>query len=108
MEEKEIRGKYAERTCNSQIEFDRLMSEINEEQAKCNHPFLDRENELAKESEQLKLQIEGIRIQLHAIYLERLDLEEKRKNNNRIFHDVKHELIMRHPRECFTANGVEV
>ena len=39
----------------------------------------------------------AINIQLDAIKVERLDLEQKRKDINRIFHDLKHELIMLNP-----------
>lgn len=43
MNENEIRAKYEARKCENQIEFDRLMSEMNSEQEHMNHPFADRE-----------------------------------------------------------------
>ena len=99
MNEKEIRAKA--RKCETQMEFDRLMSEMNTEQTHLNHPFLDRERELIKQKKLLEQQKSAINIQLDAIKLERLDLEQKRKDINRVFHDLKHELIMMNPLENY-------
>jgi hypothetical protein len=41
---------------------------------------------------------------LNAIKVERLELEQKRKDINRVFHDLKHELIMLNPREQYVKN----
>ena len=101
MNEKEIRAKYEARKCETQIEFDRLMSEMNDEQTHLNHPYLDRERELAKQKELLEQQKQAINIQLNAIKVERIDLDQKRKDINRIFHDLKHELIMLNPLEQY-------
>ena len=101
MNEKEIRAKYEARKCETQIEFERLMSEMNNEQAHFNNPYLDRERELAKQREMLETQKQAINIQLNAIKVERLELEQKRKDINRVFHDLKHELIMLNPREQY-------
>jgi hypothetical protein len=101
MNEKEIRAKYEARKCETQMEFDRLMSEMNTEQTHLNHPYLDRERELIKQKKLLEQQKSAINIQLDAIKLERLDLEQKRKDINRVFHDLKHELIMMNPLENY-------
>ena len=101
MNEKEIRAKYEAQVCATQMEFDRLMSEMNTEQTHLNHPYLDRERELAKQRELLETQKQAINIQLNQIKVERLELEQKRKEINRVFHDLKHELIMLNPRENF-------
>ena len=94
MNEKEIRAKYEARKCETQMEFDRVMSEMNTE-------HLDRERELAKQRELLETQKQAINIQLNQIKVERLELEQKRKEINRVFHDLKHELIMLNPRENY-------
>jgi len=107
MNEKEIRAKYEARKCETQMEFDRLMSEMNIEQTHINHPWLDRERELAKQRELLEQQKQAINIQLNAIRLERLDLEQKRKDVNRVFHDLKHDLIMLNPRENYAKTATE-
>ena len=99
MNEEIIRAKYYARKCENQMEFDRLMTAMNEEQSRMNHPYLDRERELSKERARLYTQREAINIQLDQVRLERLELEEKRKKINRLFHELKHELIMVNPRE---------
>lgn len=101
MNEKEIRAKYPARQLESQIEFDRVMSTMNEEQTSLNHPLLDRDRELARQRENLLIQMEAIKIQLKSIAIERLELEQKRKDTNRLFHELKHELIMANPREGY-------
>jgi len=107
MNEKELREKYPPRKVESQIEFDRIMSEMNNEQTHLNHPYLDRERELAKQKELLEQQKQAINIQLNAIKVERIDLDQKRKDINRIFHDLKHELIMLNPRESYAKATAE-
>ena len=107
MNEKEIRAKYEARKCETQIEFDRVMSEMNTEQTHLNHPYLDRERELAKQKELLEQQKQAINIQLNAIKVERIDLDQKRKEINRVFHDLKHELIMLNPRENYAKAATE-
>jgi hypothetical protein len=101
MNEKEIRAKYEAQVCATQMEFDRLMSEMNTEQTHLNHPYLDRERELVKHRELLETQKQAINIQLNQIKVERLELEQKRKEINRVFHDLKHDLIMLNPRENY-------
>ena len=105
MNEKEIRAKYEAQVCATQMEFDRLMSEMNMEQTHLNHPYLDRERELAKQRELLETQKQAINIQLNQIKVERLELEQKRKEINRVFHDLKHDLIMLNPRENFAKES---
>ena len=107
MNEKEIRAKYEARKCETQMEFDRLMSEMNKEQTHLNHPYLDRERELAKQRELLETQKQAINIQLNQIKVERLELEQKRKEINRVFHDLKHDLIMLNPRENYAKATTE-
>lgn len=105
MNEKEIRAKYEAQVCETQMEFDRIMSEMNAEQTHLNHPYLDRERELAKQRELLETQKQAINIQLNQIKVERLELEQKRKDINRVFHDLKHDLIMLNPRENFAKES---
>lgn len=90
------------RKVGSQIEFDRIMGEMNVTQTHLNHPYLDRERELEKQKKLLEQQKQAIQIQLNAIQIERIELEQKRKEVNRIFYDLKHEMIMLNPREEYT------
>lgn len=105
MNEKEIRAKYEAQVCATQMEFDRLMSEMNTEQTHLNHPYLDRERELAKQRELLETQKQAINIQLNQIKVERLELKQKRKEINRVFHDLKHDLIMLNPHENYAKES---
>ena len=41
------------------------------------------------------------------IEAERMELEQKRKDINRVFHDLKHELIMLNPRENYAKAATE-
>lgn len=97
----EIREKYPPREVDNQVEFDRIMSELNQEQSTLNHPYLDRDRELAKQRDLLEQQKQAINIQLKSISIERYDLEQKRKDINRVFHEIKHEFIMMNPREKY-------
>ena len=101
MNKEEIIEKYPVHICATQMEFDRIMSEMNQEQTQYNHPYLDRERELAKQREMLMTQKSAINIQLNQIKIERVEIEQKRKEINRVFHDLKHELIMLNPREQY-------
>ena len=101
MNEKEIRAKYEARKCETQMEFDRVMSEMNTEQTHLNHPYLDRDREIAQQRENIRIQMQALKTQDSALKVERLELEQKRKEINRVFHDLKHELIMLNPREQY-------
>jgi len=83
------------------MEFDRLMSEMNTEQEHLNHPYLDRIRELQKKRGNLETQKQAINVQLNMVNIERIELEQKQKDINRLFHELKHELIMMNPRENF-------
>ena len=107
MEAKELREKYPPREVETQVEFDSIMEKMNIEQTHLNYPYLDRERELVRQKELLEQQKQAINIQLNAIKLERLDLEQKRKDINRVFHDLKHELIVLNPREKFVKEQKE-
>lgn len=105
MEEKEIRARYKARKCKNQQEFDCLMQQMNVEQTSINHPYLDRDRELLTKIELLKQQRDAIHIQMQALRVERLELEQKRKDINRVFHELKHDLIMENPKDSFVVVG---
>ena len=101
MNEQEIRERFKARKLENQMEFERMMNEMNTVQTHLNHPSLDRERELLKQRQLIMQQKSAINIQLDAIKVERLDLEQKRKDINRLFHELKHELIMLNPIEGY-------
>lgn len=70
---------------------------MNREQTLLNHPYLDRDRELAKQRSMLETQRNAIQIQIKQNQMERIELEQKRKDINRLFHELKHELIQLNP-----------
>lgn len=97
----EVKGVFQPRKLESQVEFDRVMNAMNVEQEHLNHPSLDRERELVLKRTKIEAAILGLRIQLTEIQQERINLEQERKEINRVFHDLKHELIAMNPKEAF-------
>ena len=97
----EIKAKYQPRQLENQVEFDAIMSEINQEQGELNHPFIDRKMEIMKQRELLNIQKQAINQQLSALSVEYQEIEAKAKAINRPFHDLKHEFITLNPRERF-------
>lgn len=98
MTEQKARVKYTPRKCDSQKEFDTLMSAINHEQTLENHPYLDRLRELNKQKALIETQKQALNVQLNAIKVERLEIEAKQKTINRIFHQLKHEMLELNPK----------
>ena len=88
MEEKKIRARFAARKCQTQIEFERIMQEMNTEQEHLNHPYLDQIRELRKKRSNLETQKQAINVQLNQINIQRIELEQKQKDVNRLFHDL--------------------
>ena len=100
----EIKAKYQPRQLENQVEFDSIMSAINQEQGELNRPFVDKKIEIVKQRELLNIQKQGINQQLHALSVQYQDIEAKAKAINRHLHDLKHEWIQMNPRERFIKN----
>ncbi|MCR5817904.1 MAG: hypothetical protein K6F89_02235 [Prevotella sp.] len=84
------------------------MSELNAEQTHMNHPWLDRDREISLQRTNIKVQILALHQQDNALKMEQVELEQKRKDINRTFYDLKHELIMLNPREKYAKQKEEV
>lgn len=97
----EIKAKYQPRQLENQVEFDAIMSAINQEQGELNRPFIDRKIEITKQRELLNIQKQAINQQLSALSVEYQEIEAKAKAINRPFHDLKHDFITLNPRERF-------
>ncbi len=98
MSKEEIMAKFQPKKCGSQVEFDAIMEEMNREQTLANHPGLDRLREIGKQRALIKVQIDGLRQQLSALRIEAIDIEQQNKERNRLFHQLKHELIEINPK----------
>ena len=107
MNENDIRAKFAPRKCESQAEFDSLMQQMNSMQTELNHPYADKERDLLKQIEILMAQKHAIFIQIETIQIQRRENEQHRKDINRVFHDLKHQLITLNPREGFIKKDKE-
>ena len=63
-----------------------------------NHPLLDQQRELLKRKSLIKIQIQSLFNQLDAIKVEFLEIEQKRKDINRVFYQLRHEFIQLNPK----------
>lgn len=97
----EIKAKHQPRQLENQVEFDAIMSDINQQQGELNRPIIDRKMEIVKQRELLNIQKQAINQQLSALSAEYQDIEVKAKAINRPLHDLKHEWITLNPRERF-------
>ena len=101
MDLKRLKAKFQPRQLDSQIEFDDVMSEMNMEQSRMVHPLIDKEIELIKKQSRLQEQISEMKIEIGVIKRAKLDVESQKKEINRAFYELKHELIKLNPRERF-------
>jgi hypothetical protein len=101
MNQEELMAKYQPRQLENQVEFETIMSEMNNEQSLLNHPYIDRKMEIIKKRELLMIQLNSVKSQLSALSAEYQDIEIKMKEINRAYHAVKHEFIVLNPRERF-------
>lgn len=101
MDLESLKAKFQPRQLDSQIEFDDVMSEMNMEQSRMVHPLIDKDIELIKKQSRLQEQISEMKIEIEVIKRAKLDVESQKKEINRAFHELKHELIKLNPRERF-------
>ena len=97
MKENEIRAKFKARKCENENEFQRIMREMNDEQTMLNHPFVDREMSIMSEKLQINAQIQELQCKIAALNLELQKVVREKKQINRLFHELKHALIMSNP-----------
>ena len=65
------------------------------------HPLIDKDIELIKKQSRLQEKISEMKIEIEVIKRAKLDVESQKKEINRAFHELKHELIKLNPRERF-------
>lgn len=107
MNEKELRERFAPRKVESQIEFERIMSDMNAEQTRMNRPYMDSEYQIGVRRQTLKQQVNSLNQQITTLNLELMQQQNERKQMNRLFHDLKHELIMMNPIEDFARREAD-
>ena len=101
MELTELQKRFAPKECETQIEFERLMSELQEENTKKITPYNDRINAINHDLLLADKKLHELHAHMDKMRLERMEVEQDAKDINRIFHQLKHQLIMRNPREKF-------
>ena len=63
----EIKAKHQPRQLENQVEFDAIMSDINQQQGELNRPLIDRKMAIVKQRELLNIQKQAINQQLSAL-----------------------------------------
>jgi len=101
MNQEELMAKYQPRQLENQVEFETIMSEMNNDRSLLIHPYIDRKMEIVKKRNLLNIQKQAIYQQISALSAEYQDIEAKQKEINRAYHAVKHEFIVLNPRERF-------
>ncbi len=92
-----IRENYP-RKVNSQQEFDNYMGLLNEQQTAAVRPIIDEEKSIIQQRENIQMEILALRQQQSALKMKLLDTEKRHKATNRVFHDLKHEMIVLNPK----------
>ena len=101
MELAELQNRFAPKECETQIEFERLMSELQEENTKKVTPYRDKINAYNYDLLIADKKLHELHAQIDKIKLAKMEAEQDAKDINRIFHNIKHQLIMANPREKF-------
>lgn len=101
MDVKTIVKNYPPHRVESQQEFDRYMALLNEEQGLCNRPLIDKERELNKQKSLIMSQKQALNVQLEVIHVQYVSVEQERAEINRVFHDLKHQMIMMNPKDGY-------
>jgi hypothetical protein len=107
MNEQELRTKWAPRVLESQIEFDRVMNDINNEQTMMCGPLLDRQRELNIQQMMLENQRRELGIKMDELKIECHEIEGERKALCRAYHEIKHGFIVLNPKERFAKEDRE-
>lgn len=102
-----MRTKWAPRVLESQIEFDRVMNDINNEQTMMYGPLLDRQRELNIQQMMLENQRRELGIKMDELKIECHKIEGERKALCRAYHEIKHGYIVLNPKERFAKKDRE-
>lgn len=101
MTEQELASKYSPHQVSSQMEFDSIMAQINEDQAKAVSPITDAIHANRLQVTAIRKVISTLQLQVHELQERFYRLEGERKATNQMFHNAKHRLIMLNPKaEC--------
>lgn len=83
----------------TQQEFDYQMQVWGGEQTAANHPLLDAQREIDRKRQEIKAEIAALRTRDSLLAAQWYELEQKRKDINRHYHELKHNFVIAHPKE---------
>ena len=100
MEEKVLRAKYPPHKAGNQQEFDTWMSQLNEVQSNDNIPFNKQKAEIRKQRDIIRLQMQNLRQQDHLLKMQYMEIEDRQRDNNRVYYTLKHEMLTLNPKNA--------
>ena len=83
----------------TQQEFDYQMQVWGGEQTAANHPLLDAQREINRKRQEIKAETAALRTRDSLLAAQWYELEQKRKDINRHYHELKHNFVIAHPKE---------
>lgn len=83
----------------TQQEFDYQMELWNGEQGAAIRPILDAQMEINRKRLEIKAEISTLNARFNLLGAQWHELEQKRKDINRRYHEIKHQFILEHPKE---------
>lgn len=100
MEEKVLREKYPPHKAGNQQEFDTWISQLNEVQSNDNIPFNKQKAEIRKQRDMIRLQMQNLRQQDHLLKMQYMEIEDRQRDNNRVYYTLKHEMLTLNPKNA--------
>lgn len=99
MNTNEIRERFTPRRVETQSEYAEFMHRVDEAQTAANHPYADRTAQLHMERTRLAVRINAIKVEIAAVCNDIRQLNLERKEMNRAYHDIKHEMAQLNPKD---------
>lgn len=103
MTQKELWENYPPLKVGSQQEFDTWMSNVREQQAQDNVETNKEKGEIKRQRDMIRLQIQSLRQQDQILKMRFVELEDKQCDVNRMYHSLKHEMIVLNPKNSAQA-----
>ena len=83
----------------TQQEFDYQMKLWSGEQGAASRPILDAQMEINRKRLEIKAEIATLNARFNLLGAQWHELEQKRKDINRRYHEIKHQFVLEHPKE---------
>lgn len=96
--EEKLFDEFEPKECATQIEFDTHIREINARQRMLNQPYVDKIRDIDFEKSLVIGQIETLRSKLQQIKMERIRIEQEKKDINRTFYALKEQWFLLNPK----------